>query len=83
MKDGRNPSTFGIFFGALAYVIEYRNFRASDAWHSGDFYMGSGERPAEEVFQDGTKKKCMVLRYDWISLIKKSCNICLSGNESM
>ena len=41
------------------------------------------ERPALEVFQDGTKKKCMVLRYDWISLIKKSCNICLSGNESM
>ena len=43
MKAGRNPSTFGIFFGGLAYVIEYRNFRAPDACHSGDFYMGSGE----------------------------------------
>lgn len=42
MKAGRNPSTSGIFFGVLAYVIEYRNFRAPDACHSGDFYMGSG-----------------------------------------
>ena len=45
MKAERNPSTSGIFFGGLAYVIEYRNFRASDAWYSGDFYMG--ERRAD------------------------------------
>ena len=46
----------------LAYVIEYRNFRAPDAWHSGDFYMegerrtsrlgGFPERDEEEMYKN-------------------------------